>query len=84
MIPMTSAVISETAVHVDTTAVDVDTMVCNPELPMRVDSSETVVHGSDVTVKSATMETAAVEAATIPSASSGVSEIWLTEDSCAQ
>ena len=77
MIPMTSAVISETAV-------DVDTMVCNPDLPMRVDSSETVVHGSDVTVKSATMETAAVEAATIPSASSGVSEIWLTEDSCAQ
>ena len=80
MIPVTPAVISETAVHVHTTAVDVDTMVCNPDLLTRVDISEIAVHGSDTPVKSAdvvhgsdmtvksAVETAAVETA-MPSAS---------------
>jgi hypothetical protein len=83
MIPMTSAVISETAVHVDT-------VVCNPDLLTRVDISGIVVHGSDTLVKSAdvvhgsdmTVETAAVKPA-VPSASvpsARVGKIWLAED----
>jgi hypothetical protein len=49
MIPVTSADISETVVHVDT-------MVYNPDLPTRADITETVVHGSDMTVKSAAVK----------------------------
>jgi hypothetical protein len=75
MIPVTSADISETVVHVDT-------MVYNPDLPARVDISETVVHGSDMTVKSAAVETTTVESATVPSARVG--KIWLAEDNRAQ
>jgi hypothetical protein len=97
MIPVTSTNINETAVYVDTTAVHVDTMVCNPDRLTRVDISETVVRGSDMTVKSAAVETTGVEttgvepAATEPAMpstavppSACVGEIWLTEDSGAQ
>jgi hypothetical protein len=87
MIPVTPAVISETAVHVDT-------VVCNPDLLTRVDISGIVVHGSDTPVKSAdmvhgsdmTVETAAVETA-MPSASvpsARVGKIRLAEDHRAQ
>jgi hypothetical protein len=76
---MTPADISETVVHVDT-------VVYNADLPRRVDISETVVHGSDMTVKSAAVksavETTTVEAATVPSARVG--KIWLAEDNRAQ
>ena len=70
---MTSADISETAVHVDT-------VVYNPDLLTGVDISEAVVHGSDTPVKSfgsvhgsdmtvkSAVETTAVETA-MPSAS---------------
>ena len=90
MIPVTPAVISETAVHVDTmvygTAVYVDTMAYSPDLVTRVNISETAVHGSDVTVKSSAVETAAVETA-MPSASvpsARVGEVWLAKDNSAQ
>ena len=90
MIPVTPAVISETAVHVNTmvygTAVYVDTMAYSPDLVMRVNIGETVMYGSDVTVKSSAVETAAVEPA-MPSASvpsARVGEAWLAEDSRAQ
>ena len=56
--------------------------------------SETVVHGSDMTVKSAAVKSAAVKSAavesatlpfaTVPSASARVSEVWLKEDDSAQ
>ena len=81
MIPVTPAVISETAVHVDTTAVDVDTMVCNPDLLTRVDISDIVVHGSDMTVETAAMEPA-MPSASVPSARVG--KIRLEEDDRAQ
>jgi hypothetical protein len=92
MIPVTSTNINETAVYVDTTAVHVDTMVCNPDRLTRVDISETVVRGSDMTVKSAAVETTGVEPAAVEPAmpstavppSARVGEIWLAEDSGAQ
>jgi hypothetical protein len=86
MIPMTSAGISETAVHVDT-------MVYDPDLPTRVNISETVVHGSDMTAKSAAMEAPTVEPAmeatampstAMPSAFARVGETWRAEDRHAQ
>lgn len=96
MIPTTPTTnISDTAVYVDAmaygTAVHVDAIVCDPDLPMRVDSSETVVHGSDMTVKPAAVKSAveptAVEPA-MPSASvppsARVGEIRLAEDNRAQ
>jgi hypothetical protein len=70
---MTSADISETAVHVDT-------VVYNPDLLTGVDISEAVVHGSDTPVKSfgsvhgsdmtvkSAVETAAVETAAVETA----------------
>ena len=84
---MTSAVISETPVHVDT-------VVCNPNLLTRVDIGGIVVHGSDTPVKSAdvvhcsnmTVKSAAVETA-MPSASvpsARVGKIRLEEDDRAQ
>ena len=48
-----------------------------------LDFSETVVHGSDMTVKSV-VESATVPFATVPSASARVSEVWLKEDDSAQ
>ena len=85
MIPMTSAVISETAVHVDImvygTAVDVDAVVYRPDLLTRVDISDIVVHGSDMTVETAAVETA-MPSASVPSARVG--KIRLEEDDRAQ
>jgi hypothetical protein len=83
---MTSADISETAVHVDT-------VVYNPDLLTGVDISETVVHGSDTPVKSAgsvhgsdmTVKSAvepAMPPASVPSARVG--KIRLAEDDRAQ
>ena len=71
---MTPADISETVVLVDA-------VVYNPDLPRRVDISETVLHGSDMTVKSAAVEPA-MPSASVPSACLG--NIWLAEDSRAQ
>jgi hypothetical protein len=75
---MTSADISETAVHVDT-------VVYYPDLLTGVDISETVVNGSDTPVKSA-VEATAVEPAMPPSSvpSARVGKIRLAEDDRAQ
>ena len=92
MIPVTPAVISETTVHVDTTAVHVDTMVYGtavyvdavvyrPDLLTRVDISDTVVYGSDMTVETAAVETA-MPSPSVPSARVG--KIRLEEDHRAQ
>jgi hypothetical protein len=88
---MTSADISETAVHVDT-------VVYNPDLLTGVDISEAVVHGSDTPVKSfgsvhggdmtvkSAVETTAVEPAMPPASvpSARVGKIRLAEDDRAQ
>jgi hypothetical protein len=71
MIPVSSANIGERAVYVDT-------MVYDPDLVARVDISETVVHGSDVTAKSGPVKSAMPSA---PVSSACVGKIWLAEDS---
>jgi hypothetical protein len=88
---MTSADISETAVHVDTvvyypdllTGVDIrGTVVHGSDTPVKSADS---VHGSDMTVKSA-VETTAVEPAMPPASvpSARVGKIRLAEDDRAQ
>jgi hypothetical protein len=90
MIPATSTNISETAVYIDA-------VVYSPDLVMHVDISNTGVHGSDVTVKSAAVETSGMEpaveptavepampTASVPSASACEGKIRLAEDSRAQ